>query len=182
MCRVDAPHAIEPFVRCHAILASDPVVSCAHLGAAYKPQHGDRIAAAWNAKHTAVREKPPFLRLAEVACRRGTVGFNSHTVIGRLQRMGMQRRDIVKAGVSAAAAIRSAGLARPALAQPAATRVLKFIPQSDIAVVDPIVTTAYVTRNHAYVIYDTLYGIDADFRPQPQMAEGHSVEDGGRRV
>ena len=48
--------------------------------------------------------------------------------------------------------------------------------------VDPIVTTAYVTRNHAYVIYDTLYGIDADFRPQPQMAEGHSVEDGGRRV
>ena len=84
----------------------------------------------------------------------------------------MQRRDILKAG-AAAGMVRSAGLARPALAQSSATRVLKFIPQSDIAVVDPIVTTAYVTRNHAYVIYDTLYGIDADFRPQPQMAEGH---------
>jgi peptide/nickel transport system substrate-binding protein len=94
----------------------------------------------------------------------------------------MQRRDILKAGASAVVVVRSAALARPALAQPAATRVLKFIPQADIAVLDPIITTAYVTRNHAYVIYDTLYGIDADFRPQPQMAEGHSVEDGGRRV
>ena len=93
----------------------------------------------------------------------------------------MQRRDILKAGAAASVAF-PAGLARPALAQPAANRVLKFIPQSDIAVVDPIVTTAYVTRNHAYLIYDTLYGIDADFKPQPQMAEGHATEDGGRRV
>ena len=93
----------------------------------------------------------------------------------------MQRRDILKAG-AAASVVLPVGLARPGLAQPAANRVLKFIPQSDIAVVDPIVTTAYVTRNHAYLIYDTLYGIDADFRPQPQMAEGHAVEDGGRRV
>jgi len=93
----------------------------------------------------------------------------------------MQRRDILKAG-AAASVVLPAGLARPALAQPAANRVLKFIPEADIAVIDPIVTTAYITRTHAYLIYDTLYGIDADFRPQPQMAEGHSVEDGGRRV
>jgi peptide/nickel transport system substrate-binding protein len=93
----------------------------------------------------------------------------------------MQRRDLLKAG-AAASTMLPTGLARPALAQPSAARVLKFIPQSDVAVVDPIVTTAYVTRNHAYLIYDTLYGIDADFRPQPQMAEGHAVEVGGRRV
>ena len=92
----------------------------------------------------------------------------------------MHRRDFLTA--SAAAAALPAALAQPAVAQPAAGRVLKFIPQSDVAVVDPIVTTAYVTRNHAYLVYDTLFGLDADFKPQPQMAEGHAVEDGGRRV
>ena len=59
----------------------------------------------------------------------------------------MQRRDIFKAG--AASFVLPAALARPALAQPAAARVLKFIPQADVAVLDPIITTAYVTRNHA---------------------------------
>ncbi|NOG69615.1 ABC transporter substrate-binding protein [Roseicella sp. DB1501] len=73
-------------------------------------------------------------------------------------------------------------LAAPALAQPAGARVLKFIPQADVAVIDPIVTTAYVTRNHGFVVYDTLYGMDAQFKPQPQMAEGHRVEEDGRRV
>ena len=92
----------------------------------------------------------------------------------------MRRRDILKS--AAATASSPLALSRPALAQSAATKTFKFIPQSDVAVVDPIVTTAYVTRNHGYLIYDTLYGIDGDFKPQPQMAEGHTVEDGGRRV
>ncbi len=61
-------------------------------------------------------------------------------------------------------------------------RVLKFIPQSDLAVADPIITTAYVSRNHGYMIWDTLYGFDQDYKPQPQMVQGHRVEDGGRRV
>ncbi|MBX6740942.1 MAG: ABC transporter substrate-binding protein [Acetobacteraceae bacterium] len=95
----------------------------------------------------------------------------------------MQRRDFMKAGAFGAAGLAlPAGLARPALAQPAGGKVLKFIPQADVAVVDPIITTAYVTRHHGYLIYDTLYGVDANFKPQPQMAEGHSVEDGGKRV
>ena len=75
-----------------------------------------------------------------------------------------------------------AGLARPALAQPAGSRVLRLIPQSDVAVTDPIITTAYVSRHHGYAIWDTLYGFDEDFNPQPQMAEGHKVEDDGKRV
>ena len=95
----------------------------------------------------------------------------------------MQRRDILRTGAAGMAGLAvPGGLASPALAQPAASRVLKFIPQSDVAVIDPIVTTAYVTRNHGFLLYDTLYGLDAEFRPQPQMAEGHTVEDGGRRV
>ena len=46
----------------------------------------------------------------------------------------------------------------PAVAQAESQRVLKFIPQSDLAVLDPVWTTAYVTRNHGYMVFDTLYG------------------------
>ncbi len=89
----------------------------------------------------------------------------------------MQRRDLLK--VSAAVGAASA-MPRAALAQSARSRVLKFVPQANLAVLDPIWTTAYITRNHGYMIYDTLFGIDGDFKPQPQMAEGITFEDGGK--
>jgi peptide/nickel transport system substrate-binding protein len=60
-----------------------------------------------------------------------------------------------------------------------AARTLRFVPQTDVTVLDPLWSTAFVSRNHAYLVYDTLYGLDANFQPQPQMAEGHVVEDGG---
>ena len=90
----------------------------------------------------------------------------------------MLRRNLLGAGAAAGA---SSLLPRFAIAQPANSRVLRFIPQSDVGTLDPIVTTAYVTRNHAFLIWDTLYGLDADLKPQPQMVEGHTVEDDGKR-
>jgi peptide/nickel transport system substrate-binding protein len=45
----------------------------------------------------------------------------------------------------------------------------------------PLTTTAYPTRNHGHMCWDTLYGLDANFAPSPQLAAGHVVEDGGRR-
>jgi peptide/nickel transport system substrate-binding protein len=71
-------------------------------------------------------------------------------------------------------------LAGPAIAQPAQNRVLKFVPQANLTSVDPIWTTATVTRNHGYLVYDCLYGIDEQFRPHPQMAEGTAFENEGR--
>ena len=76
----------------------------------------------------------------------------------------------------------AASLGAPALAQPARSRTLRFIPIADLGPLDPIVTTTYITRNHAYLVWDTLYGLDAEYRPQPQMAAGHSVEQEGRLV
>ncbi len=76
----------------------------------------------------------------------------------------------------------AAALAAPALAAPAASRIVRFVPFADLAIVDPIVTTTYVTRNHGYMVFDTLYGWDLAMRPHPQMAEGHTVEDDGRLV
>src|SRR5262245_53592171 len=50
-------------------------------------------------------------------------------------------------------------------------KVLKFIPQGDLRILDPIATTAYITRNHGYMVYDTLFATDADFKIQPQMVD-----------
>lgn len=73
-------------------------------------------------------------------------------------------------------------LSAPAIPVHGATaRTLRFVPQADLAVLDPLFTTAYVVRNHALMIYDTLYGLDASLKPSPQMVEQHLVENEGRR-
>ena len=73
-----------------------------------------------------------------------------------------------------------AALAMPSIGRAAGASVLKFIPQSDLTVLDPIWTTAYVTRNHGLMVFDTLYGIDATYAAKPQMVEGHTVENDGK--
>ena len=60
----------------------------------------------------------------------------------------------------------------PALAQPSTLRV---VPHSDLKIVDPIWTTAYITRNHGYLIYDTLFAMDAKGEIKPQMVDKYSV-------
>ncbi len=71
----------------------------------------------------------------------------------------------------------AATLAAPRLGHGQASRPLRFVPQANLTSLDPIWTTANVTRNHGFLVYDTLYGMDAQFRPQPQMASGHTVSD-----
>ncbi len=86
----------------------------------------------------------------------------------------MRRRTFLAAGAAA--------LAAPSVGRAQGARVLRMVPQANVTSIDPIWTTAIVTRNHAYVVYDTLFGLDADLRPQPQMAAGLKVEQDGRRV
>ncbi len=88
----------------------------------------------------------------------------------------MRRREFL-AGAAAAAT----PLACPALAQPAGANTLIFVPQANLSSLDPVWTTALVTRNYALLVYDLLYGLDAELRPSPQMAEGHVVDDDGLR-
>ncbi len=71
-------------------------------------------------------------------------------------------------------------LALPSLARAQGSRVLRFIPQADLTVLDPMWTTAYVTRNHAFMVYDTLFGQDSQYRPSPQMLESFTTEDDGK--
>ncbi|MDB5370505.1 MAG: transporter substrate-binding protein [Roseomonas sp.] len=92
----------------------------------------------------------------------------------------MKRRHFL-AGAAAVPALGGFSFARPALAQGSAAHTLRFIPQADVTILDPLATTAYPTRNHGHMCWDTLYGIDEAFVPQPQLAEGHVVEDDGKR-
>ena len=84
----------------------------------------------------------------------------------------MKRRSFLAAAASTA-------LARPAIAQPAAP--LRFVPQGNLVTMDPVWTTATVTRNATNMVFETLYGRDAQMNPQPQMIAGALVEDDGKR-
>src|SRR5262245_1513156 len=53
--------------------------------------------------------------------------------------------------------------------------MLRFVPHADLKVLDPIWTTAYVTRNHGYLIYDTLFATDGNLKVQPQMVDKWSA-------
>jgi ABC-type transport system substrate-binding protein len=61
----------------------------------------------------------------------------------------------------------------------AAGGTLKATMSNDLKYVDPFWTTAYVTRNHGYMIYDTLFALDANLQPQPQMVETWQVSPDG---
>ena len=60
-----------------------------------------------------------------------------------------------------------------------AQKVLRIVPHADLKNLDPIWTTAYITRNHGYMVYDTLFATDGDLKVQPQMVDTWKVSDDG---
>jgi len=82
---------------------------------------------------------------------------------------GMTRREFAAVGGAGLFALASG---RAALG--AESKTLRFIVRTDLRVLDPIWTTAYVSRNHGYMIFDTLFALDSKFRPQPQMVGDYS--------
>ena len=67
----------------------------------------------------------------------------------------------------------AAALALPTAAGAQVT--LKAVMHSDLKIVDPIWTTAYITRNHGYMVYDTLFAMDEKGEIKPQMVEKYDV-------
>ena len=84
------------------------------------------------------------------------------------------RRGVLGGAVGLTAALAAPGVSRAQRRDP---RVLRFIPNTGLTVLDPVWTASLVTGNHAYHVFDTLYGTGSDWKPTPQMAEGHTVED-----
>lgn len=83
----------------------------------------------------------------------------------------MDRRDFLKTATMAA----TGALAAPRLSLAAGSNVLRFVPQANLANLDPIWTTQYVVRNGSLLIWDMLYGVNDKLEPQPQMVEAHEA-------
>ena len=69
------------------------------------------------------------------------------------------------------------GAASPAIAQ---TKTLRFVPHADVKILDPSFTTAYITRNFGYMVYDTLFAQDAKGVPKPQMVDKYTTSKDGK--
>jgi peptide/nickel transport system substrate-binding protein len=88
----------------------------------------------------------------------------------------MKRRDVLKAGLAGATA-----LAAPRIGYAAEAKLITFTPHADLASIDPVWTTADITRNFSLAVFDTLYAYDAEFNVQPQMVEGATTSSDGKQ-
>ncbi len=70
-------------------------------------------------------------------------------------------------------------VALSALASPvlAAGKTITAVMHSDLRILDPIFTSAYISRDHGYMVYDTLITTDSNFKIQPQMADWKISDD-----
>ena len=86
-----------------------------------------------------------------------------------------KQRDVKvwKAWATSVAAAALMATAMPAAG--GAETVLRAVMQSDLKIIDPIWTTAYITRNHGYMIYDTLFAMDAGGEIKPQMVDTYTI-------
>lgn len=78
-----------------------------------------------------------------------------------------------------AAAVLACGLAagQPAQAQ---AKTLRMVPHADLKTLDPLFNTAYITRNHGYMVFDTLFAQDSQGQPKPQMVESWTASPDGK--
>ena len=89
----------------------------------------------------------------------------------------MRRRDMFK--LTAGAAM----LAAPRIARAEKSSVLRFVPTAPLTALDPVWTGARGTRDHGYLVFDTLYGIDESLwrnRKWPPVTRSTMTENDGR--
>jgi peptide/nickel transport system substrate-binding protein len=75
----------------------------------------------------------------------------------------MKRRNLLQS----AAAVRAV-LAAPRISRADGRKAVTFATHADLASIDPVWTTADITRNFALAVFDTLYAYDAGYRVQPR--------------
>ena len=90
--------------------------------------------------------------------------------------MATTRRAVVGGGLAAGALAASPAIVRARAAVPAA-RTLRAVMHGDLRSFDPVWTTAVITIYHGAMVYDTLFGMDAEMRPRPQMLSRVAVSE-----
>jgi peptide/nickel transport system substrate-binding protein len=90
----------------------------------------------------------------------------------------ISRRQAVRGATAAAAAMT---LGAPSVHAQNGRQTLRFVAHADLKILDPVWTPAYITRNHSYLVYDTLFGTDENLRVQPQMVDRTTVSADGMK-
>ena len=90
----------------------------------------------------------------------------------------IQRRSLTALATAAALALGALLGSSPALAQ-AQAKTLRIVAHADLKILDPSFTTAYISRNFGYMVYDTLFAQDAKAQPKPQMVEKYTTSKDG---
>src|SRR5947208_8085102 len=85
----------------------------------------------------------------------------------------LERRTVLMSGAAAVAA--------PRISLGEERRTPRFVPRTALVQLDPVWTTDTTTRAFGALIWDTIYSVDETLTARPQMAEGHTIEDDGRR-
>src|SRR5262245_29125296 len=93
--------------------------------------------------------------------------WHPERAMGRVSR----RHFLGGAGATTAAM----ALGAPAVHAQKGRRTLRFVAHADLRALDPVWTTAWITRNHGYLVYDTLFGTDEQLQIKPQMVERYTV-------
>jgi peptide/nickel transport system substrate-binding protein len=82
---------------------------------------------------------------------------------------------------SLAAALLLSAMTFAAPSVSAQTKTLRVVPLADLKILDPTFTTAYVTRNFGFLVYDTLFAQDANGVPRPQMVDKYTSSKDGKQ-
>lgn len=87
----------------------------------------------------------------------------------------------MKRHMLAALALGALALAGASLPASAQTKTLKVVAHADLKILDPTFTTAYISRNFGHMVYDTLFALDANSKPQPQMVQSYTSSEDGKQ-
>jgi peptide/nickel transport system substrate-binding protein len=90
----------------------------------------------------------------------------------------LSRRRLLGGAVATTAAMT---LGAPSVHAQKRGGTLRFVAEADLKILDPVWTTAYITRNHGYLVYDTLFGTDENSRIKPQMVDRATVSPDGMK-
>ena len=91
----------------------------------------------------------------------------------------ISRRQVVQRAAAAAGTAMTLGA--PSVQAQKNQQTLGFVAEADLKIFDPVWTTAYITRNHSFLVYDTLFGTDENLQIKPQMVDQVTVSPDGMK-
>src|SRR5215813_5986773 len=91
----------------------------------------------------------------------------------------ISRREPIQRMGSIAGAVALPGIVGARAASTDANATVKVVPEVDLKILDPVWTTALITATHAYLVYDTLFSADRNWRAHPQMIDKYERDEDG---